>query len=325
MALTLNRRQAGSNNQGQRKASIFDDLPLQRKGQYHFQLVKVGDKEDRAYNDPSQTVIKISFEFVQLIKGGDKLAQGATTEAAQRALLEKGHGRKFWLNANPIITPAAEGKRSSTLYDILDSIFTNGSGMGQDVVDALSTVGEDEELDAELGIIPIQTSHIKALHEAGILAVLVENGLIENERALLPALKKDGGSAVINALEGAQFSGFLGAKNGKNNLQNDVSLLPKDEYLPAYTQPAKAVDPRNADIDQSVVCEVCGEVITGYQYSRGPKAGSWCSQAEAVEQSRSKTGRVLCGRDRSASRTGTATTAVAGNPVKRIADEDLPF
>src|SRR5215216_3978505 len=117
---------------GERKSAWADLPPIARKGQYVVQCVKVGDKPDKDYNT-GEPIVKVSFEFVVLLKGAD----AAATDAAYQEFVNKGHGRKCWINANPYITAPNDGKRASTLYEAYIAM-ADVPGLTEDEVEALN-------------------------------------------------------------------------------------------------------------------------------------------------------------------------------------------
>lgn len=116
----------------QRKSAWADLPPIPRKGQYVVQCQKVGDKPDKDYNT-GEPITKVSFEFVLLLKGAD----AAQTDADYQGFVERGHGRKCWINANPYITAPKDGKRASTLYETYIAM-AGVDGLSDEDVEALN-------------------------------------------------------------------------------------------------------------------------------------------------------------------------------------------
>lgn len=131
MGFSQNFALRGGNGE-QRKSAWADLPPIPRKGQYIVQCQKVGDKPDKDYKT-GEPIVKVSFELVVLLKG----AAEAATDAEYQAFVEKGHGRKAWINCNPYVTSPRDGKRASTLYEVYVAM-AGLDGLTDEEVEALN-------------------------------------------------------------------------------------------------------------------------------------------------------------------------------------------
>lgn len=156
-------------------------------------------------------------------------------------------------------------------------------------------------------------------------AYLVVRGLLNEGLDLSPEQMRNV-AELLNALEAEsprpQFYGYLTADKAKNrnNLDRIVGRVPEDELVPSWRQLARIADPREEGDDPSIVCEITGETIRGYEISAGPRAGEWVNNVDAAKMSKERYGRVL-----SPGEIRKVKVAQAAAPAEGKSAEKLPF
>lgn len=271
------------------KSTTKFDYPIQDPGTRVFQLKGFTLFKDENYGKEQYGNMKVKMTAILLGDGDPENADD------HESLREQAYGKWFSRDEHPVATPPGVNPRTSEKY--------RASGL-YEIIRHLACFGRQPDPFTLLGIVDEDDDEQMAALRAWVKEYNADKDPEDRITDQDTAMAQYAAAAVtrtLNELETAeppiQFEGTLdiktsGAGNEYNKLTGITRRLRDKDMLPLFKSLPKPLDPRTANDDPDIICDVCGQPTHGYLRRTDDV---WVDNREAAKMSREQNGLVACG------------------------------